>query len=192
MTFGRITPFLVAAALPLVAQAPQTPLDPARATELSAPVVDVPVIKVGDFYFVDVLVNGKPLRFTIETGASFFVIGTRAAEALGLPMDTVTPARGPSREPAPVARIATLAMGGATLDGVTAFVSPMFDGSAFFGDGIISLPALHDVLATLDFGAKRLRLERGALPTPNGRDVVAIAGKDRGARIDVPIDVGGV
>src|SRR2546423_812388 len=71
---------------PAAAQTPATPLDPARKTELGSPIVDVPLIKNGEFYFVDVLVNDKPFRFTIETGASFFAVGERVVRALGLPI----------------------------------------------------------------------------------------------------------
>ncbi|MFL5639226.1 MAG: aspartyl protease family protein [Gemmatimonadaceae bacterium] len=176
-------------AAPLSAQSDGTPFDPPRRTQLASARVDVPLTRIGDFYFVDVRVNGQPLRFTIETGASFFAISGSAVEALRLPVDTVTLTFGPSG-PAPIARIATLTMGGATLSGVSALVTPMFNGMGF--DGIISLPALHDLLATLDLGNNRLRLERGDLPMPNGNDIIPIAGRDRGRRIDVPIDVGGV
>jgi hypothetical protein len=171
-------------------QLPGSPFDPPRRTELSPAVVDVPLIKGGDFYFVDVLVNGKPLRFTIETGANFFAVSSRAAKTLGLMVDTVAIANGPPGPPVPVARISTLQLGGATLTGVSALIMPLFDGLGF--DGIISLPALHDLLATIDFGGKVLRLERGELPAPNGRDILPYSGLDRGGRVDIPLDVGGV
>jgi hypothetical protein len=66
----------------------------------------------------------------------------------------------------------------------------MFDAQGF--DGIISLPVLHDVLATLDFPGRQLILERGSLPAANGRDVLSIAGEDRAGRLDLPMQIGDI
>jgi hypothetical protein len=149
--------------------------------------VIVPLEKIGDFYFTQVLLNGQPFRFTLETGAGFFAISGRAAKALGLPIDSIEIMPG-SRSP--VVRIDSMNVAGATFHGLTARVTERWD--ALSMDGIISIPILHDVLATLDLGAARLVLEHGALPPTNGRDVLAIPGRDRGQRVDMPFELGGI
>lgn len=176
----------LAASGALHAQA-RSPLQGPARTTLAAAWVDVPLVRIGQFYYADVRVNGRPFRFTLETGAAFFGISARAAQSLGLRVDSIEVMPG-SR--AAVATVDSLTVGGARFEGLTARVIPMWDGGDF--DGIISISVLRDVLATIDLAASRLRLERGALPLPNGRDVLAIAGKDRGGRIDFDLSLGGV
>jgi hypothetical protein len=130
--------------------------------------------------------NGRPFRFTVETGAGFFGISPRAAKALGLRVDSIEIMSG-SRSP--VARIDSLNVGGATLHGLTARLMPLFDNTDF--DGIVSPSILRELLTTIDFGASRLLLERGALPAPNDRDIFAIPGRDRAGRIDMPFEMEG-
>ena len=162
--------------------AARRPTDPPARTQLHDRVVRVPLTKEGPFYFVAGTINGKPVRLTIETGAGFFAISNSAAQRLGLKTE--------SAADEPVAAVPALTIGGATFSGLTARVTPLFERLGF--DGILSIPVLHDVLATLDFPARELRFEHGALPEPNGRDILPIAGRDRGGRIDVPIRAGGV
>jgi aspartyl protease/PDZ domain-containing protein len=169
------------------AQTPRTPLDTPTKAELSASAVDVPLVKSGDFYFIDVQVNGRPSRFTLETGANFFAIGERLARSLGLRIDTIT---GPGGRAMAIADLSTLSFGGATLTGLRAQVTPMFNDPSFAGEGLISLPALRPFVATIDLRGRRLHLERGELPAPNGRDILPIAGRDPGGRVDVPITIG--
>lgn len=176
---------IVAGACRASGQAARTPIDSPQKAELSLPAVDVPLVKSGDFYFVDVVVNGQSTRFTLETGANLFAIGERLAQRLGLRIDTIP---GPGGGPMAVADISTLQFSGVTLHGMRAAVNPMFNDPTFAGEGLISLPALREFVTTIDLRARRLRLERGELP--NGRDVVAIAGRDRGGRVDVPITIG--
>jgi predicted aspartyl protease len=164
-----------------------TPFDGPARTELASAQVDVPLTKIGDFYFVDVRLNGQPLRFTLETGAGFAVITRRAADALGLRQDTVEIMPGGR---GPVVRIDSLSFGGVTLRGVVARVTSSFDGREF--DGLLSIPLLRDVLATLDLANSRLVLEHGALPAPDGRTILPIAGRDRGGRVDVVTRIGAV
>jgi len=166
---------------------PRTPFDGPARTTLSSPALDIPLTKIGQFYYVDVQLNGQRFRMTLETGAGFFGISSRAAKALGLRVDTVEVMPG-SRSA--VATIDSLTMPGVSFATLVARVNPAWDTGDF--DGIISIPLLRQLLATVDLGASRLRLERGALPAPNGRDVMAIAGKDRGRRIDFEVRLGDV
>lgn len=160
--------------------------DRAPTVSLSRP-TDIPLEKIGNFYYVNVAVNGRPFRFTLETGANFFAVSSRLARALQLNVDS---AAGESRAGGTV-HIDALTIGGARLTNLTAAVTTLFESSPDTFDGIISIPVLREFLATIDLPRRVLRLERGALPAANGRDILAIAGKDRGGRVDVMLDLGG-
>jgi hypothetical protein len=196
---------IVATALPILASsacaaaqqrttppaATLTPFDAPRHVDLPASGATVPLTKEGEFYFATVRLNGQPFRFTLETGAGFLAISTGAARALGLRVDSVAMPIGPtSNQLSAVVHIDSLSLGDATFRGLTARVTNMWDGRGF--DGIISIPLLRGVLATLDLGGKSLVLRRGSLGEPNGRDIVPIVGRDRGGRIDVPLQLGDV
>jgi hypothetical protein len=56
-------------------------------------------------------------------------------------------------------------------------------------DGQLGLPAFADLLLTVDFPNRQVKLEKGALPAANGRDVLALTAV--GPLWGVPIDVGG-
>lgn len=183
----RLLPLvLILAAAPMAAQ-PRLPFDAPARSILHAGVADVPLSKAGAFYFIDVKMNGRPFRFTLETGANFFGISPRAAKALGLKADTIEVMPG---QRSAVAAVDSLTMDGVSFHGLTARVTPLFDATDF--DGIISVSVLRDLLVTIDLASSRLRLERGSLSAPNGRDIVPIAGRDRGGRVDVLIDLGGL
>lgn len=178
---------IAAAATALPSARAQNPFDAPQRSVLASPVVTVPLIRDGGFYYADVLMNGRPFRFTLETGAGFFGISNRAAAVLGVRIDTVAIPQGPR---APVVRIDSVSIGGVSFYGLAARVSSTFDNSGI--DGIISVSLLRDLLATLDLGKAQLRLERGSLPPVNDRDVVEIAGLDRGGRVDVWMNFAGV
>ena len=149
---------------------------------------EVPLEKIGDFYYVNVAVNGHPFRFTLETGANFFAVSNRLARTLGLRVDSVSSERGSMA----TVHIDSLTIGSAKLSEFTAAVTPLFESFPDTFDGIISIAVLKQFLAIMDFPRGVLRLERGTLPEPNGRDILAIAGKDRGGRVDVTLDLGSV
>ncbi|MEA2765283.1 MAG: hypothetical protein QOK07_1687 [Gemmatimonadaceae bacterium] len=172
------------------AQSPQsvrvTQSEEARASLLTP--AEVPLEKIGDFYYVNVAVNGHPFRFTLETGANFFAVSNRLALALGLRVDSVSSERGAIA----TVHIDSLTIGSAKLSEFTAAVTPLFESSPDTFDGIISIAVLKQFLATIDFPHRVLRLERGTLPEANGRDILAFAGRDPGGRVDVMLDLGSV
>lgn len=148
--------------------------------------VTVPLRKIGDFYYADASVNGRAYLFTLETGAGFAAVSPRLVSQLGLAVDTVEVFPG---QRAPLVRIDSIVVGGASYYGVVARVLPTLEGSQ--EDGLISIPLLRELLWTLDLSRGRLVLTRGALPEPDGREVVSIPGRDRGRRVDMPVAVGG-
>ncbi|HEX2724068.1 MAG TPA: aspartyl protease family protein [Gemmatimonadaceae bacterium] len=197
MTKTLIPAAILIASLTLVdcaqaqSRSPRTPVDPPQRVDLSSASVSVPLEKEGPFYYTSVLVNGRPFRFTIETGASFVAISGRAAKALSLPTDSIDMRvmAGQSRRSA-VVYIDSISVGGATFRGLTASVTPRWDTQSF--DGIISVPYFTGLLVSLELSKSRLIFSRGKLPEPNGRDVVPIAGRDRAGRVDFDMDLGGV
>ena len=164
----------------------------AREVVLSAPRVEIPLVKEGPFYYVDVRINGRPFRFTLETGAAFAAVSNRVAEQLGFPRDTTTAGRGvvSMRPDMPVvaSRVDSISVGGVTFRDMEVRVTSTFDGFPF--DGILSIPYLRDLLWTLDLGRSRLVLERGALGAANGSDILEIPGRDMAGRVDMPLLVG--
>jgi hypothetical protein len=154
---------------------------------MSAP-AEVPLEKIGDFYYVNVAVNGHPFRFTLETGANFFAVSNRLAHTLGLRVDSVSSERGSMA----IVHIDSLVIGSAKLFQFTAAATPLFESFPDTFDGIVSIAVLRQFLATIDFPHHVLRLERGTLPEANGRDILAIAGRDSGGRVDVMLDLGSV
>lgn len=84
----RFLPLLALSLLvPGVARAAASPATPEQLTEaLATPesgTTDVPRAKDGLFY-VDVLVNGQPVRFLVDTGANMVVLTGADAERLGI------------------------------------------------------------------------------------------------------------
>lgn len=206
----RITSPIVLAACLLAAGSPalvqrgsaQTP-DPARAAE-GAPGTspfngprdvripeggaDVALAKIGDFYFADVRVHGRPYRFTLETGGNALSVSGRLARELGLAQTGTAEIVGGGN--APTVRIDSISIGTATFLGLAATVTDRWATQDPAFDGIISIPLLRRLLVTLDLSRGRMRLERGALPEPDGRTVVPIAGRDRAGRPDLLLRLG--
>src|SRR5438132_3728571 len=108
----------------------RAPFDPPARTVLRQPIVTIPLERVdGDpFYYARVLVNGRPFRFTIETGAGVFAISPRAAAALGLTADTVEIVPG-SR--GAVVYVDSLTVGQAAFHGLAARITEQFDAMGF-------------------------------------------------------------
>ncbi len=181
--------FAIAMALVLTAShvSAQMPWPKPERTVFHQPMSEVAITRGGVYPFVEVKLNGRTFRFALETGGSFFGISERAATVLGLERRATGNPSG--QGPAATARIDSVQLGGVTFYHVEAAISEMFTTRGF--DGIVSPPLLRDVLYTIDLRNNRLRLERGALPAVDGRTVFPIAGKDRGSRVDVTLDLGG-
>jgi hypothetical protein len=116
---------------------------------------------------VEVTVDGHgPYRFIVETGAAFTAITPRVAAAAGLvPADTADPA----------VTVNALGVGAARLRD---FRVAVLDAPAPAVDGVLGLNAYRDLLLTVDYAAGVVRLERGALQPPNGRDRLALLPAD--------------
>jgi hypothetical protein len=86
-------------------------------------------------------------------------------------------------------RVGSLEIGGARFEGIEAAVRDYNErrvGAPI--DGILGFGLFQELLLTLDYPASKVRIERGALPPPDGGDVIPIR-VDRGIpSIDLVVD----
>jgi|GEM_PF-1259653 len=129
---------------------------------------------------IDVTIDGKgPFHFGVETGAPFIGVRQRVLDALGLkPVAAGDP---------PLYALDAIDAGGLHVANARAIVTEAADPGI---DGVLGLNTFASLLMTIDYPAARLVLSRGALPPPNGRDVLATVPIAFG--FGVHLDIGGV
>ena len=127
---------------------------------------------------IELMVNGQgPFLFGIDTGAQGGPrIDSSLVEKLGLKSTGQIREGDPSgRSPqtADTVKLDSVAIGNLRFPNVTAF-SRNFKNSPrpLKVDGILGLSLFSEYLVTLDFPAKRLRIERGELPKSDGANIV--------------------
>jgi hypothetical protein len=182
--------FLAVGSRTFAQTAEAVPYKPAGASpvrvDLRSSVVEAPLLLLGSpprvFPVVEALVNGRgPYRFAIETGAEFATVSPKLASDLALP---VTGEVAGMKE----YRVDSLSIGGATFHTFT--VSELRTRAGDI-DGLLGLPIYGDLLLTLDYPGKVIRFERGTLPTPDGRTVLALTKGSRGHFWRLPLTVSG-
>ncbi|HKQ26620.1 MAG TPA: retropepsin-like aspartic protease [Burkholderiales bacterium] len=113
----------------------------------------IPVSRDGHYY-LDGAINGLPLRFMIDTGASYVAVGAEFARAAGLP-DGIpgyfSTANGTVE--GPVVRSQTVKAGVFELSGLTVAVMPAHD-----GEGLLGQNFLRHFDVSQAGGAMRLRM----------------------------------
>jgi hypothetical protein len=166
----------VAAVLPtLVIPTTQGPQRTSVSMTLPAEPVEVPMRMVNRRPLVDVRINGGgPYTFLIDTGGSGLArADTSLVEKLKL--EVVGEARGAAGTgqavSMPIVRYSTLDIGGATFKDVDAPSRDYNEGREPRIDGIVGIGLFSTCLVTLDFVRSVLRIERGTLPEPDGREV---------------------
>lgn len=155
------------------------PPKPFSSAEMSAASVEVPMLD-GEGILVEVRIDGKgPYRFALDTGAAGGGrVDRKAAEALGLKIVGEAVAGDPSgrnRETVKIAQASTVTLGGATFHDVRLLVRDLPqrpDGSGPEIDGVLGIGLFQDHLLTLDYPARRVRIEKGELPPADGREVL--------------------
>jgi Aspartyl protease len=154
------------------------PPKPFAKVEMASASTEVPMI-AGDGVTLEVRIDGKgPYRFNLDTGAAGGGrITPELAEALGLPVVGQVMAGDPSgrsRRELKIVEAGTLSLGGATFSKVRLAVRELQrrPGSESRVDGVLGVGLFQDVLLTLDYPGRRVRIEPGALPAPDGREVV--------------------
>jgi CubicO group peptidase (beta-lactamase class C family) len=129
---------------------------------------------------IDVMIDGKgPFHFGVETGGPFIGIRQKVLDGLGLkPVMPGAP---------PLYQIDAIDAGGFHVGNARAIATEAADPSI---DGILGLNTFASLLMTIDYPGRQLVLSRGALPAPNGRDVLATVPIAFG--FGVHLDIGGV
>ena len=130
---------------------------------------------------VEVMVNGRgPFRFGVETGANFVALSPDFAAKANLRSAGTT-------ADLPAFRIDSITLGGASFHDVRAAALPR-GGTGV--DGLLGLPFFHDVLLTIDYAARQLRISRDTLRAPDGDSILQLT--HAGPFWGVPIDFAGV
>jgi CubicO group peptidase (beta-lactamase class C family) len=151
---------------------------PAR-TVLATGGVEVPMLRNRHLPAVHVTIDGQgPYLFAIDTGgAGLARIDAALAGKLGLKKVGEVRAGDPSglnTKTLPLLALGTIELGGARFEGVEASARDFAElppGEKV--DGILGFGLFADCLLTLDYPGARVRMDQGALPAPNGRDVIA-------------------
>lgn len=156
--------------------------------------VDVPMKFRGPTPAVEVMVNGKgPFLFAIDTGAQGGArIDSSLVAQLGLKTSGQAQASdgsGRNVQTLETVEVDSIALGDIKLDKVTA-ITRNYNTSPNLPkiDGILGYGLFADYLLTLDFPAKRVRVETGELPKTNAANVLNLD-SSRGIAI-VEIEVG--
>jgi hypothetical protein len=146
---------------------------------------EVEMTRSGHLPAVQVMINGQgPFRFAIDTGAGGSArLDSALAARLGL--ETVGQVRsgdpsGRNTRMMNLVRLASVEIGGARFEGLNAAVRDYNEGRMGEPiDGILGFALFKECLFTLDYPGNRLKIERGALPPADGRQVIAFSA-DRG------------
>jgi hypothetical protein len=116
---------------------------------------------------VEIMINGQgPYLFLVETGAHIVGISSRLAATLGLPRVKN------SSMPEAGYHVDSIALGGAVFEDLNVFDLPPLGNLDI--QGVLGLPLFQNVLLTIDYPEHRLRLERGNLPSANGKDILEV------------------
>jgi len=172
--------------------APPRPFDRSEMTSAST---EVPMLSAENV-LVEVRIDGKgPYRFALDTGAAGGGrIGSALAKDLGLKVVGQAMAGDPSGknvERIDIVEAGTLAVGDATFSAVKL---PVRDLPAAPGrtqpefDGVLGIGLFRDYLLTLDYPARRVRIEKGELPPADGREVLGF--EDRYGIPSIKLQVG--
>jgi hypothetical protein len=186
MDYMRVVMASVGSALlfQLGAQNPRPP----QKIEVPEAGINLPMSLMGGRPLVDVHINGKgPYRFILDTGAEHSVVDDGLKDQLSL-----DPVQAAAHSPGGAARIASLGVGGATLEGVivqTAPITRMFGGSDA-PRGVLSAASFPGYLVVLDYPAKRILIHKGELSAPDARTRFEYTSDQ--ILPNVPVRVGGV
>ena len=180
--------FVVVAVLAVACPSPHQPAASAGAHAAAAPTaarrVECPMRLLHDIPFVQLRVDsGPPEWFILDTGAPVSVFSSRvAARARHAPMDaSVQIDDRPDGGASAVYSFDGVRLGDATLNGVAGVVTDRADFDEATGlrlGGILGFSAFDGYLLTLDYPARRVVLEHGALPDVDQRDVLYLTTHD--------------
>ena len=162
------------------------------AIELPAGGLTLPMQDWGGRPVIEAKVNGKgPYRFILDTGATMTVIDVELRDVLKLPAVkgmTAAAAHGPAPALVTVDR---LALGGATLRGVTVALMPL--GKMLTGEqrpmGVLSALAFPGHLVTFDYPGRKIAIAKGKLEATDSGTTFAYSAEE--PIPTVPLRIGG-
>ncbi len=178
-----------------------TPITPGRAPERTVvraegdEPIEIPSRWCGSYIVVDIEVNGfGPLAMLLDTGSDATVfdvsLADRLPEAVLHDGETVRGAEGEELEIAKQLRVDSLRVGGMELGGFDAVLFDLTHLGNALGepiDGVMGFQSFYDVLLTVDYPERMVRVQRGTLAHDNFFSVMPM----RGPRTpSVPIEIG--
>ncbi len=126
--------------------------------------VTLPLKRNNNHLIVSVLVNGKPARLVIDTGAAVNVLTPEAASRLGVENGSSVTAKGARDTAATLSQIAMIELGDARLRQTPVLVVNL--PPELEADGVLGVPLFTAFTVTLDYRNERLVL------TPREREIV--------------------
>ncbi len=146
--------------------------------------VEVPLVDPGipntTLPVVEVMINGRgPYRFGIETGAGFVGVGPGFGAKAGLTAKPGAPTD-------VVYQVDSLRLGEASFMDFPITELPR---GATGVDGILGLPLFRDVLVTIDYAAKKLRISRDTLSVADGKSILEL--RRAGPFWTMPVEIAG-
>lgn len=151
-------------------------------TRFATPVLDLPFRSVRGIPLLLVRINGQgPFRVLLDTGAEVgAVLDPRVVRTLGLPDKgsiTVRGAAGETKTGVRVRHVQSLVLGDGEFRDVRVWELDLSELERIAGtrfDGLLGLPLFSDCLLTINYPDRRVRIERGALPDPDGRETLPL------------------
>jgi len=152
----------------------RSPLDAPRQVNVPTQTNEVPMLTINGLPAVEVFINGSgPYRFVIDWGANIFAMSPVLAGELQLPSLGVDIMGNQN------AHVALLKIDDTEFQDLTVVLDPFFSQSE--EDGVLGRNVYESLLTTLDYPAQRVRWEKGQLPEPDGKGVLAYSPTEGGA-----------
>ncbi len=175
-------PALMLVALPLLQSPIESGTAAPRRTVLPREPVSMPLDTSSGRPVVEVMIAGRgPFPMILDTGAQTTVLFADLAAELELEVighSRLGDPTNPGAHPVEVVALPVLQVGDATFEELEAVSWKLPPGMSLPGTrGILGLPIFAECLLTIDYSGRSMRLEQGALPEANGRDVLELLGE---------------
>ena len=191
-----MSPFVLATLAFVLLQHPTGEGRPAH-TVLPEEGQSLPFQLAGGSPVVECEIDGRgPFRMLVDTGAAVPVLDERLASELELTVLGETAIGDPSDPSAVRARrvhVDEIRLGDAAFEDMTAVSWKVSAGLLPPGvRGILGLPLFAECTCTLDYPRAELRLQKGPLPEPDGKGVLALTRDPESGLLTLPIRVADV